>query len=124
MTDSECGYRDDHYTKNAFEPRPNLLKQGVKLGGGNQRYRPRKTCRRHIDRFFPFADIYHLCQNHPFIDGNKRVALASALVFLDINGYQFHCEDGILYGKIMDVAKGEAKKEELIRFFEECSTRK
>jgi len=67
---------------------------------------------------------YHLCQNHPFIDGNKRVALASALVFLDINGYQFHCEDGILYGKIMDVAKGEAKKEELISFFEEYSTRK
>ena len=60
----------------------------------------------------------------PIIDGNKRVALASTLVFLDINGYQFHCEDGILYGKIMDVAKGEAKKEELISFFEEYSTRK
>ncbi len=32
------------------------------------------------------AYAFHLCQNHPFVDGNKRVALASALVFLDLNG--------------------------------------
>jgi hypothetical protein len=32
MTDAECGYWDDYYTKNAFRPGPNLLKQGVKPG--------------------------------------------------------------------------------------------
>src|SRR4051794_37935673 len=32
------------------------------------------------------AYLYHLVQNHPFIDGNKRVGLASAVVFLEING--------------------------------------
>jgi hypothetical protein len=32
MTDAECEYWDDYYTKNAFEPGPNLLKQGVKPG--------------------------------------------------------------------------------------------
>jgi len=32
MTDSECEYWDDYYTKNAFEPGPNLLKRGVKPG--------------------------------------------------------------------------------------------
>jgi death-on-curing family protein len=32
------------------------------------------------------AYAYHLCQNHPFIDGNKRTALAAALVFLELNG--------------------------------------
>jgi len=32
MSDSECEYWDDYYTKNAFEPGPNLLKQGVKPG--------------------------------------------------------------------------------------------
>jgi len=26
--------------------------------------------------------LYYLCRNHPFVDGNKRVALASCLVFL------------------------------------------
>jgi hypothetical protein len=32
MTDAECEYWDDYYTKNTFEPGPNLLKQGVKPG--------------------------------------------------------------------------------------------
>jgi death-on-curing protein len=33
------------------------------------------------------AYLYYLCSNHPFIDGNKRVALGSCLVFLQLNGY-------------------------------------
>ncbi len=32
------------------------------------------------------AYLYYLCKNHPFIDGNKRTALASCLVFLSENG--------------------------------------
>jgi hypothetical protein len=32
MTDAECAYWDDYYTKNAFEPGPNLLKQGARPG--------------------------------------------------------------------------------------------
>jgi death-on-curing protein len=67
---------------------------------------------------------FHICQNHPFIDGNKRVALASSLVFLDINGYTFNCKEEILYEKIMKVAKGELKKEELIKFYEKYSKKK
>jgi death-on-curing protein len=31
------------------------------------------------------AYLFYLCNNHPFVDGNKRVALASCLVFLDQN---------------------------------------
>ncbi len=31
------------------------------------------------------AYLFHICQNHPFIDGNKRVALVSALMFLAMN---------------------------------------
>jgi death-on-curing protein len=33
------------------------------------------------------AYLYYLCSNHPFIDGNKRVALGACLVFLELNGY-------------------------------------
>src|SRR5215467_11155232 len=51
------------------------------------------------------AYAFHICQNHPFFDGNKRVALASSLVFLDINEYELNCDDEILYNEIMDVAK-------------------
>ncbi|MEM9481384.1 MAG: type II toxin-antitoxin system death-on-curing family toxin [Verrucomicrobiota bacterium] len=32
------------------------------------------------------AYLFYLCRNHPFVDGNKRVALASCLVFLQENG--------------------------------------
>jgi len=32
ITDAECEYLDDYYTKNTFKPGPNLLKQGVKPG--------------------------------------------------------------------------------------------
>jgi death-on-curing protein len=33
------------------------------------------------------AYFYYLCSNHPFVDGNKRVALATSLIFLELNGY-------------------------------------
>jgi death on curing protein len=33
------------------------------------------------------AYLYYICSNHPFVDGNKRVAIGSCLVFLEINGY-------------------------------------
>jgi death-on-curing protein len=32
------------------------------------------------------AYLFYLCRNHPFIDGNKRVALGACLVFLRCNG--------------------------------------
>jgi death-on-curing protein len=32
------------------------------------------------------AYLFYLCRNHPFVDGNKRTALASCLVFLHANG--------------------------------------
>jgi death-on-curing protein len=70
------------------------------------------------------AYAFHICQNHPFLDGNKRAALASSLVFLDINGYEFNCEDKTLYNKIMDLARGKIKKEELIKFYVKHSSKK
>ena len=70
------------------------------------------------------AYAFHICQNHPFIDGNKRVALASSLVFFDINEYELNCKEETLYNKIMDMAKSEMKKEELIKFYEKHSRNK
>jgi len=32
------------------------------------------------------AYLFYLCRNHPFIDGNKRTALGSCIVFLRLNG--------------------------------------
>ena len=70
------------------------------------------------------AYVYHICQNHPFFDGNKRVALASSLVFLDMNDYHFECDLEILYDTIMKVANGALKKDELILFYENHSKEK
>lgn len=44
----------------------------------------------------PYADVveiaaaylFYLCRNHAFNDGNKRVAMASAIVFLRLNGIE------------------------------------
>jgi death-on-curing protein len=32
------------------------------------------------------AYLFHLCQNHPFVDGNKRTAAFSCILFLAVNG--------------------------------------
>lgn len=33
------------------------------------------------------AYLFYLCSNHPFVDGNKRAALGSCLIFLKLNGF-------------------------------------
>ena len=52
------------------------------------------------------AYAYHLCQNHPFVDGNKRVGLVAALVFLEFNGIEVDDPRGLLYNAMMNIAKG------------------
>src|SRR5262245_19829607 len=42
------------------------------------------------------AYLFHLCKNHPFIDGNKRVALAASDVFLELNDHQLAATDNEL----------------------------
>ena len=34
------------------------------------------------------AYLFYLCRNHPFVDGNKRVALGACVVFLRLNGLE------------------------------------
>ena len=61
------------------------------------------------------AYAYHLCQNHPFIDGNKRTALASALVFLELNGISLLDPRGRLKNAMFRIASDKMKKEEFER---------
>ena len=56
------------------------------------------------------AYIYHLSQNHPFVDGNKRVALVAGLVFLYFNGITLLDPEEKLYPLMIKVAKGTADK--------------
>ncbi len=42
-----------------------------------------------------------LANNHPFVDGNKRVALAVADTFLRLNGSFINCDSGAAYDQLM-----------------------
>lgn len=59
------------------------------------------------------AYAFHICQNHPFIDGNKRTALACALVFLELNGVSLLDPEEKLYNAMMEVASGRLDKSSL-----------
>jgi death-on-curing protein len=50
--------------------------------------------------------LLHLVRNHPFADGNKRVALASALVFLDAQGFSVRADPDALEWLTLEAAQG------------------
>lgn len=64
------------------------------------------------------AYLFHLCKNHPFIDGNKRVALASAEVFVLLNGRVLSATNDELEELTMGVAAGNVSKDEAVAFFQ------
>jgi death-on-curing protein len=68
--------------------------------------------------FFHIAAAYgfHLSQNHPFIDGNKRVAGMTMLTFLAFNGLEVIADEGNYYETIMALARGELDKERLVEW--------
>ena len=53
---------------------------------------------------------YHLCANHPFVDGNKRVAFMAMYQFLEKNGYEFDASEHDMFETMMAVATGKLKK--------------
>ncbi len=67
------------------------------------------------------AYAYHLCQNHPFIDGNKRTALASALVFLELNGISVLDPRGRLKNAMLRIASGKMSKEDFAKLLRKLS---
>jgi len=65
------------------------------------------------------AYLYHLCKNHPFMDGNKRVALAVTLYFLTRNGAPLDVENDTLQDHVLAVASGEMTKEQVTAYLRE-----
>ncbi|MBQ9873061.1 MAG: type II toxin-antitoxin system death-on-curing family toxin [Thermoguttaceae bacterium] len=55
---------------------------------------------------------YGIVQNHPFVDGNKRVGALAALVLLKLNGKSVKASSEELAPIILRIAKGEAKYED------------
>ncbi len=64
------------------------------------------------------AYAFHIAKNHPFIDGNKRVGLASALVFLELNGISLDDPRQKLLDAMLGIAQGQMEKHELAKVLE------
>jgi len=63
------------------------------------------------------AYLFHICSNHPFMDGNKRAAFAASLAFLHVNGFILEVSDQAAEDLVLRVARGEVSKSDVIDFF-------
>jgi death-on-curing protein len=63
------------------------------------------------------AYLFHLVQNHPFIDGNKRVGAVAADVFLALNDVQLTAAEDDYAELVLSVARGETSKSSAAEFF-------
>jgi death-on-curing protein len=57
------------------------------------------------------AYAFHIAKNHPFVDGNKRTALGTALVFLDINGITIKDPKRKLHHAMLQLSQDHLNKE-------------
>jgi death on curing protein len=64
------------------------------------------------------AYLFHLCQNHAFIDGNKRVGANAAITFLLMNDWEPDFTETELVELVLAAASGRVSKPELTRTFE------
>jgi death-on-curing protein len=69
------------------------------------------------------AYLYHIAQNHPFHDGNKRTGAMAALVFLHVNGVDALPDPGPLEAATRSVASGRMAKDELTAWIREATGR-
>lgn len=67
------------------------------------------------------AYLFHIVQNHPFIDGNKRTGTVAAIVFLSLNGIELEADETQLEELVFEVAKGTAGKCTIADFLRKIS---
>ncbi len=64
---------------------------------------------------------FGLAKNHPFVDGNKRAALAIAAIFLEINGFSFDAPEPEAVIVIEQLASGNLTESDLSKWFSDSS---
>lgn len=71
----------------------------------------------HTDLFeMAAAYLFHLVQNHPFLDGNKRAGAGAALVFLTLNNVRLRVSNPALVRIVLTVAEGKMGKGAVAEF--------
>lgn len=81
------------------------------------------TPQSHFGGKSPFADIveiaaaylFYICKNHPFVDGNKRTAMMSAIVFLRLNEIEPSADSAEWEKLMLDVASSRITRDETTR---------
>ena len=63
------------------------------------------------------AYLFHIVQNHPFIDGNKRVGAVAADVFLALNDLKLTADQDDYAELVLGAASGKASKSAVAEFF-------
>ncbi len=67
------------------------------------------------------AYAFHIAQNQPFLDGNKRTGLVAALVFLDLNGVTILDPQEKLYDAMIAIAERRMDKDGLAELLRELA---
>ena len=70
------------------------------------------------------AYSYGLARNHPFVDGNKRIALTIAAVFLELNDYSLDAPEAEAVVIYQQLAAGTLTEETLAEWFRDSSVSK
>jgi death on curing protein len=65
------------------------------------------------------ALAFSLVNNHPFIDGNKRIGHASMEVFLVINGHEIDADVDEQEATFLNLASGSVSRDELVSWIKE-----
>ena len=76
----------------------------------------------HTDLFeIAAAYLFHITQNHPFIDGNKRTGAVASLVFLSLNDVEIESNEEEFERIVLGVAQGKIEKASVAEFFRKNS---
>jgi death on curing protein len=68
------------------------------------------------------AYAFHIAQNHPFLDGNKRTALNAALVFLGMNGWDVDDPNERLYEAMVGITEHRVTKSDFAILLRDLAT--
>ena len=66
---------------------------------------------------------FHVCKNHPFVDGNKRVAFVLMDIFLQKNGWEVTSNEEEAYSMMISLASSKLSKAQLSKWLKKHSSR-
>jgi len=67
---------------------------------------------------------FHIINNHPFTDGNKRIGILAMLTFLRINNIHYRCSHNDLYDLAIKIASSQIAEDEIATTLKEIQALK